>query len=115
VGEDRTRQFSEKERTVKLFEKPVAYYHENRFVITEQGAWFVPYRRELDWPAASDILAEIFDLDDPDVHEDVDNMLDSGLLIIGSYFASSGEITVQVPLEPSEYTRSRTEEVFGDA
>ena len=100
---------------LKLFERPVAYYHENRFVLTEDKAWFVPYRRELDWPPAIDILAAIFDLDDPEVHERVDSMLDSGALIIGSYFPSSGEVTVQVPLEPSEYTRSRIGEVFGDA
>ena len=97
---------------MRLFERPVAYYHENRFVITEDGAWFVPYRRELDWPPAIDILAAIFDLDDPDVHEDVDNKLSEGLIIIGSYFPSSGEVIVQVPLEPSEYTRGRIGEVF---
>ncbi len=97
---------------LRLFERPVAYYHENRFVITENGAWFVPYRRELDWPPAIDILAAIFDLDDPAVHEDVDNMLDSGSLIIGSYFPSSGEVIVQVPLEPSEYVEKRIGEVF---
>ena len=99
---------------MKLFERPVAYYHENRFVITEDKAWFVPYRRELDWPRAIDILAAIFDLDDPAVHESVDHMLDGGSLIIGSYFPSSGEVIVQVPLELSEYTRRRIGEVFGD-
>ena len=99
---------------MRLFERPVAYYHENRFVITEDKAWFVPYRRELDWPPARDILAAIFDLDDPDVYERVDNMLFDGLIVIGSYFPSSGEVIVQVPLESSEYTRSRIEEVFGD-
>ena len=97
---------------MKLFERPVAHYHENRFVITEDGAWFVPYRKELDRPVAIDILAAIFDLDDPAVHEDVDNKLSEGLIIIGSYFPSSGEVIVQVPLEPSEYTRGRIGEVF---
>jgi hypothetical protein len=100
---------------LKLFDRPVAHYHENRFVITEDKAWFVPYRRELDWPAAMEILAAIFDLDDPAVHESVDRMLDDGLIVIGSYFPSSGEVIVQVPLEPSEYTRERIGEVFGDA
>ena len=98
---------------MRLFERPVAYYHENRFVITEDGAWFAPYCRELDRPAARDILAAIFDLDDPAVHERVDKMLDNGSLIIGSYFPFSGEIIVQVPLEQSEYTRRRIGEVFG--
>ncbi len=97
----------------RLFGKPPGDC-ESRFVITEDGAWFVPYRRELDWPPARDILAAIFDLDDPAVHERVDSMLDSGSLMIGSYFPSGGEVIVQVPLEQSEYTRSRMEEVFGD-
>ncbi len=83
---------------MRLFEQPVAYYRENRFVITEDKVWFVPYRRELDWPPARNILAEIFDLDDPDVHERVDNMLSDWSMVIGSYFPSSGEIIVQVPL-----------------
>jgi len=100
---------------VKLFDRPVDYYHENRFVITEDKAWFVPYRRELDWPTARDILAEIFDLDDPAVHESVDRMLDDGLIVIGSFFPSNGEVIVQVPLEPNEYTRGRIGEFFGDA
>lgn len=100
---------------MKLFDRPVDYYHENRFVITEDKAWFVPYRRELDWPTARDILAEIFDLDDPAVHESVDRMLDDGLIVIGSFFPSNGEVIVQVPLEPNEYTRGRIGEFFGDA
>ena len=100
---------------MRLLERPVAYYHENRFVITEDGAWFVPYRRELDWPTARDILAEIFDLDDPAVYESADKMLDDGLIVIGSFFPSNGEVIVQVPLESNGYTRGRIGEVFGDA
>lgn len=33
---------------VKLFEHPLTYYYENKFVITEDRAYFVPYRREID-------------------------------------------------------------------
>lgn len=43
----------------------------------------------------------------------MDNMLSDGLIVIGSYFPSSGEIIVQVPLEPSEYVEERIKEVFG--
>ncbi len=98
---------------VRLFDEPVAYYHENRFVLTEERVYFTPYRREFDWPLVRDILGEIFNLDDPDVHESVDNMLSDGSMVIGSYFPSSGEIIVQVPLEPSEYVQKKIEEVFG--
>lgn len=47
---------------VRLFDEPVPYLHENRFVITEDRAYFVPYRREFDWPLVRDILGEIFDV-----------------------------------------------------
>lgn len=63
---------------LKLFESPVAHYHENRFVITEEGAWFVPYRREFDWPPMAEILAAVLDL----------GVVES--VIFGSYFPPTG-------------------------
>ena len=47
---------------MKLSKRPVAHYRENRFVLTEDEAWFVPYRREFDWPPMADILAAVLDL-----------------------------------------------------
>lgn len=99
---------------MRLFDEPVPYYHENRFVLTEDRVYFTPYRREFDWPLVRDILGEIFDLDDPDVHESVDNMLFDGLIIIGSYYLSTKGLVIEVPLETSGYVRRRIEEVFGD-
>ena len=64
---------------MKLFDRPVAHYHENRFVIAEDGAWFVPYRRELDWPPMADILAAVLDLG-----------VIAESVIVGSYFAPKG-------------------------
>jgi hypothetical protein len=75
VAEDRTRQLREEERVVRLFERPVAYYHENRFVLTEDEAWFTPYRRELDWPPFEKVL---------DAVSDLGVITDS--VIVGSYF-----------------------------
>ncbi len=83
---------------VRLFDEPVPYYHENRFVLTEERVYFTPYRREFDWPLVRDILGEIFNLDDPEVCGEVEGMFSDGKMIIGSYFPSSGEIIVQVPL-----------------
>jgi hypothetical protein len=44
---------------VTLFERPLAYYFENKFVITEDRAYFVPYKREFDWPTMKDILTVV--------------------------------------------------------
>ncbi len=114
MGEDKTRQFSEKERLVKLFDEPVPYYHENRFVLTEDRVYFTPYRREFDWPPMRDILGEIFDLDDPEVYKEVEDMFSEDRIIVGSYYPSTKGVVIEVPLETSGYVKRRIEEVFGD-
>jgi hypothetical protein len=82
-------------------------------VITEDGAYFVPYRRELDWPIMRDILGEIFDLDDLEVHREVRVRLAVGRIIVGDYFPSSEEVVIQVPLGTSNFVEKRIREVFG--
>ena len=99
---------------MKLFERPLRYYHENRFVITEDRAYFVPYRREVDWPLVRDILGEIFDLDDPEVYREVEGRFSEGEIIVGSYYPSTEGVVIEVPLETSGYVRRRIEEVFGE-
>jgi len=89
----------------------MTYYFTNRFVITEDRAYFVPCRREFDWPDMMDVLREIFDLDDPEVCREVRGKL--GKIIVGDYFPSSKEVIIQVPLETSDYVEKRIEEVFG--
>lgn len=97
-----------------MFEHPLPYYYENKFVITDDRAYFVPYRRELDWPIMRDILGEIFDLDDPEIIEEVDGRFSEGRIIVGYYYPSTKEVVIQVPLETSEYVEKRIREVFGD-
>jgi len=89
------------------------YYFANRFVITEDETFFVPYRREFDFPPMIDILREIFDLDDPEVYREIRARLAIGMIIVGDYFPSSKDVVIQVPLETSEYTEKRIREVFG--
>ncbi len=98
---------------VRLFDEPVPYYHENRFVLTEERVYFTPYRREFDWPHVRDILGEIFNLDDPEVCGEVEGMFSDGKIIIGSYYPSTEGIVIEVPLETSGYVRRRIEEVLG--
>ncbi len=98
---------------VRLFDEPVPYYHENRFVITEERVYFTPYRREFDWPLVRDILGEIFNPDDPEVCGEVEGIFSDGKIIVGSYCPSTQGIVIEVPLETSGYVRRRIEEVFG--
>ncbi len=92
---------------------PMTYYFANRFVMTEHETFFVPYRREFDFPAMVDVLREIFDLDDPEIYREVRNKLAVGRIIVGDYYPSTEEVVIQVPLEKSQYTEKRIGEVFG--
>jgi hypothetical protein len=97
---------------LKLFEHPLSYYFENKFVITEDRAYFVPYRRELDWPIMRDILGGIFDLCDPEVLRDVEGRFSEGRIIVGYYYPKTGHVTIIFPDEWSRYVERRIEEVF---
>jgi hypothetical protein len=98
---------------LNLSEHPITYYFENRFVITENQSYFVPYRRELDWPNMRHILGEIFQIEDPKVFREVRGGLAVGRIIVGDYFPSTGEVVIQVPLGISNFVEKRIKEVFG--
>ncbi len=97
-----------------LSEHPLTYYGENKFVITENRAYFIPYRRELDYPGMKAILAEVFDLEDPKVYEDVRARFSEGTIIVGSYFPSTKQRIIDTPPEANEYVEKRLQDVFGD-
>ena len=99
---------------MKLFERPLAYYFENKFVITEVKAYFVPYKREFNWPLMKDILMEIFDLDDPEVYREVEGRFSEGKIIVEYYYPKTGHITIIFPKEKSGYVQRKIEEVFGN-
>jgi len=64
----------------------MTYYYDNKFVLTEHGSYFFPFRREFCFPPVMDILQEIFDLDDPEVYKEVGARLAVGRIIGGDYF-----------------------------
>lgn len=99
---------------MKLYDQPVEGYL-NKFVITEDNAYFIPYLRNTDAPTIIEILGEVFDLDDPQVHRDVDGRLFGGRIILGYFEPATKEVVIHVPLETSGYVRRRIEEVFGGA
>jgi hypothetical protein len=96
---------------LRLYDRPVEG-QTNKFVITEDAAYFVPCQNNS--PAMVEILREAFDLDDPRVHRDVDGRLFGGRIVLGYFEPATKEVVIQTPLEASRYVEKRIEEVFGD-
>ncbi len=82
----------------------------NKFVVTEGEAYFFPVASS-DVPKFVNILAEVFDLGDPEVEKGLDKMFDSGTLILG-YLEADGRLDIHVPLERNEYVNKRLQEVL---
>ncbi len=85
--------------------------HRNKFIVTEDEAYFVPCAIGNTVPPFADILAEVFDLGDPEVVKTLDEKFDSGTLILG-YLEADGGLDIHVPPERNEYVQKRLEEVF---
>jgi hypothetical protein len=96
---------------MRIYEQPLDGY-EQKFVVTEDGAYFVPYYRSTDAPRMIEILGEIFDLDNPDVVRDIDGRLFGGRIILGYYYPYTKEVIIHSPLETSDYVQKRMKEVF---
>ena len=97
---------------LKLFNEPLES-SENKFIITEDAAYFVPFIKALNRPGTIDILAHAFDLEDPDVFNDVSERLLTGYVIRGHYDPSTGQVAIMGASEPSAYLDRRIEDVFG--
>ena len=95
---------------MELYDHPVSG-QKNKFVVTEEEAYFFPVASG-DVLSFADILAEVFDLEDPEVMKALDEGFDSGKLILG-YLEADGELDIRVPSEQNEYVDKRLEEVFG--
>ncbi len=96
---------------MRLCDQPVDGY-EQKFVVTEDEAYFVPYLREIDAPKMIEILGEIFNLNNPEVVRDVDGKIFGGRIILGYYDPSTREVIIHTPLETSDYVEKRMREVF---
>ena len=96
---------------MRIYKQPVEDY-ENKFIITEAESYFVPFVNKSEAPRMIEILREIFDLDDPKVHDEVDDKLLEGRIILGYYDPSNKEIAIHTPLDTSEYVEKRLKEVF---
>ncbi len=96
---------------MELHDKPVEHI-ENKFVVTEDKAYFLPYQDWSEVPKFIEILGQVFDLDGQE-HEEVEGQLSEGKIILGYYDPSTKEVDVHVPLEPNDYVENRIKEVFG--
>ncbi len=94
---------------MRLYDRPVEG-QPNKFVITEDAAYFVPCQNNS--PAMIEILGEVFDLDDPRVHGDVDGRLFGGRIVLGYFEPATKEVVIHTPLETSSFVEKRIEEVF---
>lgn len=83
----------------------------NKFVVTEEEAYFLPVLPDEDVPSFADILAEVFDLEDLEVMKALEEKDDNGTLILG-YLEADGGLDIHVPLEQNEYVEKRSQEVF---
>ncbi len=91
---------------MELHDKPVEQV-KNKFVITEDRAYFLPYSNREETPWFTEILKEIFDLDNPEVSRNVEERISEEKIIMGYYDPSSEQVEVHVPLETSEYVEKR--------
>ena len=95
---------------MKFFEHPLRYYFENEFVITEDRAYFVPYRREFEWPIMRDILMEIFDLDDPEIYREIEGRFSEGRVVVGYFYPKTDHVMIIFPKQRSGYVERRNPE-----
>ena len=96
---------------MELHGKPVDHI-ENKFVITEDRAYFLSYSNTKETPWFMEILEDIFDLDDHEVSSNVEERISEGKIIMGYYEPLIERLEVHVPLETSEYVEKRIREVF---
>lgn len=87
---------------------------ESRFVITEDEAYFYPVAEGKNTPSTMDILAQLFDLNDPEVVNDVCNKLVNGEIVKGHYDPSIRQFEILGPVEPSADMWERIVDVFED-
>ncbi|PLS82735.1 MAG: hypothetical protein CYG60_23670 [Actinobacteria bacterium] len=93
---------------MELHDHPVRG-QKNKFVVTEEEAYFFPVASDEDVPLFVDILAEVFNLNDPEVVRVLDEKFDGGKLILG-YLEANGELDIHVQCGTE---RVRGEEVAG--
>lgn len=100
----------------RLYREPVPG-KENKFVITADEAWFLPFEDNARAPWLIEILRVVADadLEDDQVVETLDRQLEEGSIIMGYVSKETGKVSVHLPDEPaSKIVRRRLDQVFGE-
>lgn len=97
-----------------LHEQPVLEAH-NKFVITEDKAWFLPFEDNAVAPTLGEIIAAVVDLSDPEIQSSYDQRIEDGLVFLGYVDKETRIVSIHVPDEPlREDMRVRLDQVFGE-
>lgn len=99
----------------KLYRAPLAG-RENKFVITENEAWFLAYEDNANAPRLSEILAWMLriNLSDGEAVAEVDTKLEDGRILLGYVSREGNEVSVHLPPDSRDASvYRRLEEVFG--
>ncbi len=85
---------------------------ENKFVITETEAWFLPFEDNTRAPTLHDMLAALVDLED----EEVKRKFEDGRILVGYVSGKTREVAVDNwPIDPDsddEVVKTRMREIF---
>lgn len=99
---------------MKLHEQPVLDAH-NKFVITEDKTWFLPFEDNATAPTLGEILAAVVDLSNPAIENSYDQKIEDGLVFLGYVDKETREVSIHLPDKPlNEDMRVRLDEVFGE-
>ncbi|MDP9439216.1 MAG: hypothetical protein M3P49_10795 [Actinomycetota bacterium] len=99
---------------LRLHKEPVVG-GQNKFVITEDEAWFLPFEDNTQAPRLYEMLMAIFGeaLDDEEFSDELDARLEDGSLLLG-YVREGGAIEIHSLLDaPGPAAHARIREVFG--
>ncbi len=101
-------------RGLRLHEEPVAGRH-NKFVITEEGAWFLPFEDHANTPPLAEIIVGVLRIDpsDEEVVAEVDARLQDGRVRLGYVSGEGRNISVHSLPDSHDVVRRKLTEVFG--
>lgn len=90
---------------------------ENKFVIIEDEAWFLPFENNDKAPRLIDILRAVTyeDFDDDQVVQAMEAQMENGVIIMGYVSKETGDVSIHLPdVIDSEIVRRRLDADFGE-
>lgn len=98
---------------LRLYKQPVAN-ERNKFVSTEDEAWFLPFEDKSVAPTLGEILTAVVDLSDPEIEKTYDQKIEDGLVVLGYVDKVSRQVSIHLPDSPiPKDVKIRLDEVSG--